>query len=192
MSIDLSDINVQEASSFLKDSTNQNHFSKAKHHEVEFTYSGGATAGNYKTTCHISQMGKTQPGGKFTGTVVMTLHDIGLNHFTNYATLFQNSGMQPILDKFTCFHVDLPCMRPNVVKSSHINSDNYIIQTNDLNASQNSGSNKQWDRNLIYPSLEELANSMMPAILEYFGLHSIRAFGWVFFSKIFKIFYFIF
>ena len=153
MSIDLTDINIQEKSHFIKDErSTTDYFAAARSHEVNFTYSGGATAGNYQTSVNVTQMGKVKSGGQFTGTVIMTLHDIGLNHFTNYATLFQNKGMEPLLQNFTVFHVDYPCMQTNY----------------------NGSSSRQWDRNLVYPSFDEFANSMIPTILEYFHLQSYR------------------
>merc|ERR1719220_93643 len=136
----------------------------------------GAEAGNYQTSCSVSQMGKTKPGGQFTGTVVLTLHDIGLNHFTNYATLFQSKSMEPVLEKFTCFHVDFPCMKPMHVGSSRNSSgSNYIIQTERNGAGE--GQVKQWDKNLVYPSMDELAGAMLPAVMKYFNLHSVIIFG---------------
>lgn len=139
------------------------HFKNAKVHQVEFMYSAGNKLGNYKTTCNVFQMGRLTKEEKFTNTVVLTLHDFGLNSFTNYATLFQSEEMKPMLKNFTCFHIDFPCMTsPDLINSAGNN-----------NVDMQSATATAWDRNLIYPSFDELAKAAIPAILDHFSFTQV-------------------
>lgn len=165
-----------EAQSFVK-SAQSDAFSRGEEHDVQFTYSGGAQKGNYVSSAHVTRTGRMKEG-KFTKTVIITLHDMGLNGFTNYATLFGCQEMDPVLNAFTVFHVDFPCMKsPKLVNK---NSSNYDDKENespvhvDNKAASVSG---QWDPNLEYPSLDELAKAMLPAIMEFFSLSSVILMG---------------
>lgn len=152
-----------ESESFMQDAKKQL-FAASKEHSVEYTYSGGATAGNHTTCSNVTQMGRVLENGKFTNTVVVTLHDLGLNGFSNYATLFKCDDMEPILSRFTVFHVDYPCMKsPKIQNMSGATADTPEAGT--------------WTKGLVYPSMEELAKAMVPAVVEYFDLKSIILIG---------------
>jgi len=163
--VQLEEIRTHEGESFIRDSRKQL-FATGKEYNVPFTYSGGAAAGNYQTSCNVTQMGRILQDGKFSNTVFVTLHDLGLNGFSNYATLFQSEDMEPVLSRFTVFHVDLPCMKgPKVMNVA-----------NKENADPSEGDG-MWSKDLVYPSMDELAKAMMPAVMEYFSLTSIILVG---------------
>jgi len=163
--VQLEDIH-HEGDAFMHDAKKQL-FTASKEYDVPFTYSGGATAGNYTTSANVTQMGRVLKDGKFTKTCIVTLHDLGLNSFSNYATLFQCAEMDPILSRFTVFHIDFPCMKAPKLRNTRDNKEN-----SDPNAS-----NGEWDKNLVYPSMEELSKALMPAVMEYFSLTSIILMG---------------
>jgi len=172
--VQLEEVNVfEEESTFLSDSKRQL-FSACKEHDVPFTYSGGATAGNFTASSNVTQMGRVMKDGQYTKTVILTLHDLGLNGFTNYATLFQSYEMDPVLHAFTVFHLDFPCMKsPKMMQAENQENQSpaeHLTPSSDVRQGV-------WDKNLVYPSLEELAKSMIPAVMEYFGLSSIILMG---------------
>lgn len=172
--VQLEEVNVFEEESTFLSETKRQLFSACKEYDIPFTYSGGATAGNYSASTNVTQMGRTMKDGKFTNTVILTLHDLGLNGFTNYATLFQCYEMDPVLHAFTVFHLDFPCMKsPKMVAASNIdkeNNDPDHLTPSDVRQGV-------WDKNLVYPSLDELAKSMVPAVMAYFGLSSVILVG---------------
>jgi len=166
-----------EAQSFVK-SAQSDAFSRGEEHDVQFTYSGGAQKGNYVSSAHVTRTGRMKDG-KFTKTAIITLHDMGLNGFTNYATLFGSEEMQPVVNAFTVFHVDFPCMKsPKLVNTNATNFDDKenASPTHVDNKTANSISG-QWDPNLEYPSLDELAKAMLPAIMDFFSLSSVILMG---------------
>lgn len=164
--VPLEDLHLHEGDSFLRDAKNQL-FAASKEHEVQFTYSGGATAGNYTASANITQMGRVNANGKFTKTCILTLHDLGLNSFSNYATLLQCEEMQPVLHRFTVFNVDFPCMKAPKLHDAR----NAPGEGGDANCSG------QWDKNLVYPSMEELSKALLPAVMDFFSLTSVIIIG---------------
>jgi pimeloyl-ACP methyl ester carboxylesterase len=165
-----------EAQSFVR-SAQIDTFSTGEEHDVQFTYSGGATAGNYVSSAHVTRTGRMKES-KFTKTAIITLHDMGLNGFTNYATLFGCHEMQPILNAFTVFHVDFPCMKsPKLVNKNSSNYDDKENASPNGVESKSASVSGQWDPNLEYPSLDELAKAMLPAIMEFFSLSSVIIMG---------------
>ena len=144
---------------------------------MQFTYSGGATAGNYVSSAHVTRTGRMKDG-KFTKTAIITLHDMGLNGFTNYATLFGCHEMEPISNAFTVFHVDFPCMKsPKLVNKNSSNYDDKENASPSGVESKSASVSGQWDPNLEYPSLDELAKAMLPAVMEFFSLSSVIIMG---------------
>jgi len=177
--VQLEEVNVfEEDSTFLTESKRQL-FSACKEHDVPFTYSGGATAGNFTASTNVTQMGRIMKDGKFTKTVILTLHDMGLNGFSNYATLFQCHEMDPVLHAFTVFHLDFPCMKsPKLIPASNIdNKENNPSGDDHLQHNNTDVRQGVWNQGLVYPSFEELSRSMIPAVMEYFDLSSVILIG---------------
>jgi len=175
-SVALEEIHV-EGASLVRDAQ-CDAFSRGEEHDVQFTYSGGAKAGNYVSSAHVTRMGRLKDGN-FTNTVIITLHDLGLNGFTNYATLFGCQEMDPVLNAFTIFHVDFPCMKsPKLVNKNSTNYDDKENQSpSHIDNKSATTATGQWDPNLEYPSLEELSKAMLPAVMEHFNLHSVILMG---------------
>ena len=146
-------------------------------HDVQFTYSGGAQKGNYVSSAHVTRTGRMKDG-KFTKTAIITLHDMGLNGFTNYATLFGSEEMEPVVNAFTVFHVDFPCMKsPKLVNSNSTNFDdkeNASPTHVDNKAASVSG---QWDPNLEYRKFKNAKNNKKRVIsnINILKLFSIQA-----------------
>ncbi|KAJ8415762.1 hypothetical protein AAFF_G00403190 [Aldrovandia affinis] len=77
--------------------------------------------------------------------VILTLHDIGLNHKSCFNSLFNHEDMQEIMQHFAVCHVDMPGQQEGAT----------ILST---------GYN--------YPSMDQLSESL-PAVLKHFGLRSV-------------------
>ncbi|KAI5091902.1 protein NDRG1 isoform 2 [Silurus meridionalis] len=77
--------------------------------------------------------------------VILTLHDIGLNHKTCFDTLFQHEDMQEIMQHFAVCHVDAP--------------------------GQHEGANT-FSTGYEYPSMDQLSETL-PLVLKHFGLKSV-------------------
>ncbi|XP_058233631.1 protein NDRG1a isoform X1 [Hemibagrus wyckioides] len=77
--------------------------------------------------------------------VILTLHDIGLNHKTCFDTLFQHEDMAEIMQHFAVCHVDAP--------------------------GQQEGANT-FSTGYEYPSMDQLSETL-PVVLKHFGLKSV-------------------
>uniref|UniRef100_A0A8B9KS05 N-myc downstream regulated 1 n=1 Tax=Astyanax mexicanus TaxID=7994 RepID=A0A8B9KS05_ASTMX len=77
--------------------------------------------------------------------VILTLHDIGLNHKTCFDTLFSHEDMQEIMQHFAVCHVDAP--------------------------GQHEGANT-FSTGYEYPSMDQLSETL-PVVLKHFGLKSV-------------------
>ncbi|XP_007258907.2 protein NDRG1a isoform X1 [Astyanax mexicanus] len=77
--------------------------------------------------------------------VILTLHDIGLNHKTCFDTLFSHEDMQEIMQHFAVCHVDAP--------------------------GQHEGANT-FSTGYEYPSMDQLSETL-PLVLKHFGLKSV-------------------
>uniref|UniRef100_A0A8C7QEE0 N-myc downstream regulated 1a n=1 Tax=Oncorhynchus mykiss TaxID=8022 RepID=A0A8C7QEE0_ONCMY len=77
--------------------------------------------------------------------VILTFHDIGLNHKTCFDSMFQHEDMQEIMQHFAVCHVDAP--------------------------GQHEGANT-FSTGYEYPSMDQLSESL-PLVLKHFGLKSI-------------------
>ncbi|XP_047663930.1 protein NDRG1a isoform X2 [Tachysurus fulvidraco] len=77
--------------------------------------------------------------------VILTFHDIGLNHKTCFDTLFQHEDMAEIMQHFAVCHVDAP--------------------------GQHEGANT-FSTGYEYPSMDQLSETL-PLVLKHFGLKSV-------------------
>ncbi|XP_014034041.1 protein NDRG1a isoform X2 [Salmo salar] len=77
--------------------------------------------------------------------VILTFHDIGLNHKTCFDSMFQHEDMQEIMQHFAVCHVDAP--------------------------GQHEGANT-FSTGYEYPSMDLLSESL-PLVLKHFGLKSV-------------------
>uniref|UniRef100_A0A4W5N239 N-myc downstream regulated 1a n=2 Tax=Hucho hucho TaxID=62062 RepID=A0A4W5N239_9TELE len=77
--------------------------------------------------------------------VILTFHDIGLNHKTCFDSMFQHEDMQEIMQHFAVCHVDAP--------------------------GQHEGAST-FSTGYEYPSMDQLSESL-PLVLKHFGLKSV-------------------
>ncbi|XP_068179578.1 protein NDRG1-like [Antennarius striatus] len=81
--------------------------------------------------------------------VILTFHDVGLNHKSCFATMFNNEDMQEIIRHLPFCHVEAP--------------------------GQHEGA-KTLPSTYIYPSMDQLSETL-PAVLKHFGLRSVIGLG---------------
>ncbi|XP_028819225.1 protein NDRG1-like isoform X2 [Denticeps clupeoides] len=81
--------------------------------------------------------------------VILTFHDIGLNHKTCFDALFSHEDMQEIMQHFAVCHVDAP--------------------------GQHEGANT-FSTGYEYPSMDHLSETL-PVVLKHFGLKSVIGMG---------------
>ncbi|KAM8841317.1 protein NDRG1a isoform 1-T1 [Spinachia spinachia] len=81
--------------------------------------------------------------------VILTFHDIGLNHKTCWDTLFNHEDMSEIMQHFAVCHVDAP--------------------------GQHEGANT-FSTGYEYPSMDQLSETL-PLVLKHFGLKSVLGMG---------------
>lgn len=82
---------------------------------------------------------------------LVTFHDIGMNHVSNFATLFASEAMEAIRNRFCIYHIDAPGMEenaPNIAKDAHF----------------------------VYPSIENLSD-MVPKVFTKFGIKEAICMG---------------
>lgn len=111
---------------------------------VECTYI--ANGSTYSTELHVTVQGDREQGKPF-----VTFHDIGMNHISNFSTLFNSEHMLPITQRFCIYHIDAPGMQENA---------------EDLSKGQG----------FVYPSIENLSD-MIPKVFNKFGIKEAVCMG---------------
>lgn len=110
-------------------------------------------------SCHTESVRISSPHGQLEviregitschAPAIITFHDLGLNHITNYKKLFESQSMGLVLSHFTIYHVNAPGQEP--------------------------GAAPMMD-DLMYPSIEELSESV-EYICHHFGIVSFVGIG---------------
>lgn len=103
------------------------------------------------TTCmadfQVTVQGNHRAGKK----ALITFHDIGMNHVSNFAKLFASEDMEPIRNRFCIYHIDAPGMEENAPDLAK-------------------------DPNFVYPSIENLSD-MVPKVFTKFGIKEAICMG---------------
>ncbi|XP_032876261.1 protein NDRG1-like isoform X1 [Amblyraja radiata] len=81
--------------------------------------------------------------------VILTVHDIGMNHKSCFDTLFNSEDMQEIILHFAIYHINLPGQQERAPSFPH---------------------------GYEYPSLDQMAE-LLPAVLKHFSLKSVIGLG---------------
>ncbi|XP_039258444.2 protein NDRG3-like [Styela clava] len=99
--MELQEINISEAKPLL--------FEKSTAGEtvvVECSYI-------YNGASHSVDVHVTIQGDRSTGKPFITFHDIGMNHVSNFSSLFNSEHMESIRNRFCVYHIDAPGMQEN-------------------------------------------------------------------------------
>lgn len=67
----------------------------------------------YNGTSYTADLHVTIQGDRSAGKPFVTFHDIGMNHVSNFNTLFNSEHMEPIMNRFCVYHIDAPGMQEN-------------------------------------------------------------------------------
>ncbi|XP_060076378.1 protein NDRG3-like isoform X1 [Ylistrum balloti] len=93
---------------------------------------------------------------------IITLHDIGLNHVTNFQGFFSYQDMQPILRHFCVYHVNAPGQEESAL---HLRPEHDAL-----------GNPDSLGKRFVYPSMDELAHAIQNVVDNY-GLARFIGFG---------------
>ncbi|XP_070536655.1 protein NDRG3-like isoform X2 [Ptychodera flava] len=94
-------------------------------------------------TIHVATQGDRKKAA------IITYHDIGLNHVSQFQGFCSYIDMQPILNNFCVYHVNAP--------------------------GQEEGANTL-PHSFVYPTMEQLAEALLP-VIQHFGIKSFVGFG---------------
>ncbi|CAH1780191.1 unnamed protein product [Owenia fusiformis] len=123
--------------------------------------------------------------GDVTKPAILTYHDIGLNHLTNFQNFFNYSEMRPILKSFCLYHVNAPGQQEGaatlaqgfivgedsegLLENPSNDTTDEIKEGYSIDLSKNSGS-------LHFPNMDQLAAQLLP-VLQFYNLKRIMGFG---------------
>jgi len=109
----------------------------SREHSIEFPYC-------YRGVLYNSKLKIYQRGCASAKHALITVHDVGLNAFSNFGTLLNSEFMQPIISKYSIYHVVLPGQEDAA---------------------------KPLSDSFVYPSMENLSDAI-PKVLQQFNLKS--------------------
>lgn len=137
--MELQEVNIAEAKPLL--------FEKSTEGDTIVVESSYIASG----TTHTANFHVTLQGDKTCHKAFVTFHDIGMNHVSNFSTLFSSEHMENIRNRYCIYHIDAPGMQDDA---------------DDL--SQTSG--------FVYPSMENLSD-MLPKVFTRFGIKEAICLG---------------
>ncbi|XP_013403859.1 protein NDRG3 isoform X20 [Lingula anatina] len=95
---------------------------------------------------------------------IITYHDIGLNHVTNFQGFFSYGDMQPILRHFCVYHINAPGQHDGALP---------LMQSSNQETGDTVGLTPQLYH---FPSMDELSEMILP-VLQFYGIKHFIGFG---------------
>ncbi|XP_013403853.1 protein NDRG3 isoform X15 [Lingula anatina] len=105
---------------------------------------------------------------------IITYHDIGLNHVTNFQGFFSYGDMQPILRHFCVYHINAPGQHDGALP---------LMQRQEIGDPKAPVSNQETGDTVgltpqlyHFPSMDELSEMILP-VLQFYGIKHFIGFG---------------
>ncbi|XP_013403855.1 protein NDRG3 isoform X17 [Lingula anatina] len=98
---------------------------------------------------------------------IITYHDIGLNHVTNFQGFFSYGDMQPILRHFCVYHINAPGQHDGALP---------LMQSTEPHDDPAMPLVKGADKRYHFPSMDELSEMILP-VLQFYGIKHFIGFG---------------